>query len=42
MRSVLRRVRLTHKIAAIGAAGVLGLVVVGVVYFIETRLQESY
>ncbi len=34
------RIKVTHKIAAIGAAGVIGLMVVGACYFLGTAHQE--
>jgi methyl-accepting chemotaxis protein len=36
------KMRLGHKIAAIGAVGVLGLVIVGAIYLIGASVQERY
>src|SRR5262245_60406339 len=36
------RILLTHKIAAIGAIGLLGVALVGGIYFIKSRTQNSY
>src|SRR5262245_62105051 len=36
------RILLTHKIAAIGAIGLLGVTLVGGIYFIKSRTQNSY
>jgi methyl-accepting chemotaxis protein len=36
------RLRLTHKIAAIGATGILGLVLVGGIYLAGSRSQEQF
>jgi methyl-accepting chemotaxis protein len=36
------RILLTHKIAAIGAIGLLGVALVGGIYFIKSRTQNAY
>jgi len=36
------RILLTHKIAAIGGIGLLGVALVGGIYFIETHTQSKY
>jgi len=36
------RILLTHKIAAIGAIGLLGVALVGGIYFVKSRTQNSY
>src|SRR5262245_35759767 len=36
------RILLTHKIAAIGGVGLLGVALVGGIYFIETHTQGKY
>jgi len=42
MRGLKINLRLTHKVAAIGAAGVLGLVLVGAIYSAGTTSQEMF
>jgi methyl-accepting chemotaxis protein len=36
------RIMLTHKIAAIGGIGLLGVSLVGGIYFVETHIQSKY
>ena len=36
------RILLTHKIAAIGGVGLLGVALVGGIYFLETHTQSKY
>ena len=36
------RIMLTHKIAAIGGVGLLGVALVGAIYFVETHAQSKY
>ena len=42
MTKLFSRLRLGHKIGAIGAVGVFGLVTVGAIYFTGNAAQESY
>ena len=36
------RIRLTHKIAAIGATGLVGIAIIGVIYLLGTSIQDYY
>src|SRR5262249_34117552 len=42
MKGFRLKLLLSHKIAAIGVAGVLGIAVVGAIYLIESSVQERY
>jgi methyl-accepting chemotaxis protein len=36
------RIRLTHKIAAIGATGLVGIAIIGAIYLLGTSIQDYY
>jgi methyl-accepting chemotaxis protein len=42
MLGIRSRIRLTHKIAAIGAVGVIGVLLLGVIYHVGSSVQERY
>ena len=42
MRLRFPTLRLTHKIAAIGALGIAGLALIGAIYLVSTTSQERY